>query len=127
MKHILMTPADYFGIKYEINAWMHEENQVDNAIARDQWQKLYDIYTKRLGWQVELAEPVEHLPDVVFATDCCLMLDGKILLSSFRHPERQPESAHYEAWFRAHGYTELRQAKHYFEGGGDNLLCGDTI
>ncbi len=126
-KRILMTPADYFGIEYEINAWMHEENQVDNAVARDQWQKVYDIYTNQLGWEVALAKPVPHLPDMVFATDCCLMLDGKILLSNFRHPERQPETAHFEEWFTANGYTGMHQAKHRFEGGGDNLVCGDKI
>jgi arginine dihydrolase len=126
-KKILMTPADFFGIEYEINAWMHEENQVDRSLAQKQWQNVYDIYTQQLGWQVELAAPVEHLPDMVFATDCCLMLDGKILLSNFRYPERQRESACFEKWFRAHGYTDIRQATHHFEGGGDNLVCGDKI
>ncbi|HKU19133.1 MAG TPA: arginine deiminase family protein [Candidatus Saccharimonadales bacterium] len=126
-KKILMTPADFFGIEYEINAWMHAENQVDRTAAQQQWRNVHDIYTKQLGWQVELATPVEHLPDMVFATDCCLMLDGKILLSNFRYPERQPETARFEEWFRAHGYTQMQQAKHRFEGGGDNLVCGDKI
>jgi len=127
-KKILMTPADYFGIEYEINAWMHEDVQADNAIARDQWQKVYDIYTKQLGWEVVLAEPVNHLPDMVFATDCCLMIGGKILLSNFRFPERQPETAKFKEWFEANGYgTQMKQAKSRFEGGGDNLVCGDKI
>src|SRR5882757_156126 len=126
-KNILMTPPKFFGIEYEINSWMHEENQVDYAEASRQWQKLYDIYAQRLGWHVELAEPVKHLPDLVFATDCCLMIDGKILLSNFRYPERQPESAHFEAWFREHGFVSIHQAKNRFEGGGDNLICGDKI
>lgn len=126
-KRILMTPADFFGIEYEINAWMHEDQQVDHAAAVRQWQAVYDIYTKQLGWQVELAEPVKHLPDLVFATDCCLMLEGKILLSNFRYPERQPESAQFRTWFEAHGFTNIQQAKHRFEGGGDNLVCGDKI
>ncbi|HSX16722.1 MAG TPA: arginine deiminase family protein [Patescibacteria group bacterium] len=126
-KKILMCPADYFGIEYEINAWMHEENQVDRAVAQQQWQKLHDIYTQQLGWDVQLATPVEHLPDLVFATDCCLMIDGKVLLSNFRYPERQGESAHYEAWFREHGIGHIKQTKHRFEGGGDNLVCGNKI
>lgn len=122
-----MAPADYFGIEYEINAWMHEENQVNRAVAQEQWQKVYDIYNKKLGWAVELIEPVKHLPDMVFATDCCLIRDGRILLSRFRHPERQPESAHYEKWFRSHGFTKIMQTEHFFEGGGDNLFCGNKI
>jgi len=126
-KTILMCPPTYFDIEYEINAWMHEDNQVNQAEATKQWQALYDIYTKQLGWNVELAKPVEHLPDMVFATDCCIMIDGKILLSNFRYPQRQPETAQFEQWFREHGYTELKRAKHKFEGGGDNLICGDKI
>lgn len=122
-----MCPADFFGIEYEINAWMHEENQVDRAVAQDQWKQLHDIYANQLGWKVDRIEPVEHLPDMVFATDCCLIKDGRVLLSRFRYPERQPESARYEQWFRAHGYTEIKQAKHFFEGGGDNLFCGNKI
>jgi N-dimethylarginine dimethylaminohydrolase len=126
-QNILMSPADYFGIEYEINPWMHLGEPIDRPLAQKQWQNVYDIYTKQLGWQVELASPVEHLPDMVFATDCCLMIDGKILLSNFRYPERQPETAHFEQWFREHGYANLKQAKQYFEGGGDNMLCGDKI
>jgi N-dimethylarginine dimethylaminohydrolase len=127
-KKILMSPADYFGIEYEINAWMHEENQVDRALSIEQWQKVYDIYTKQLGWEVQIAPGVEHLPDMVFATDCCMMIDGKILLSNFRFPERQPETAEFKKWFEANGYGgAMKQAQHRFEGGGDNLLCGKKI
>jgi N-dimethylarginine dimethylaminohydrolase len=127
-KKILMTPADYFGIEYEINAWMHEENQVNHAISVEQWQKVYDIYTKQLGWEVLLADPVKNLPDMVFSTDCCLMIGGKILLSSFRFPERQPETEHFKKWFEANGYgSQMKQAVHRFEGGGDNLVCGNKI
>lgn len=122
-----MCPADYFGIEYDINAWMHEGERVDRAVAQQQWQKLHDIYRDKLGWQVELCEPVEHLPDMVFATDCCLMVNGKILLSSFRYPERRAETMYFEKWFRAHGYTKFKKATHFFEGGGDNLVCGDKI
>lgn len=126
-KHILMCPADFFGVEYEINPWMHEDDPVNRDIAKEQWQKVYDIYTKQLGWKVELCEPVEHLPDMVFATDCCLMIGGKILLSNFRYPERQPETAHFEECLRGLGYTDMKQAVHKFEGGGDNMLCGDKI
>lgn len=126
-KHILMTPPDYFGIEYEINAWMSHNNQVNHKIAMEQWQNVYDIYVNQLGWNIELVRPVEHLPDMVFSTDCCLMLDGKILLSSFRFPERRPETAQFEQWFRDNGYTDIQKSRHYFEGGGDNLVCGDKI
>jgi N-dimethylarginine dimethylaminohydrolase len=122
-----MCPPDYFDIEYEINPWMHEDNQPSDETAHQQWQKIYDIYTNQLGWEVKLIDPVKHLPDMVFATDCCLMIDDKILLSSFRYPERQPETGHYEKWLRDNGYTNLKHAKNFFEGGGDMLVCGDKI
>ncbi len=126
-KKILMCRPDFFDIEYEINVWMHEDNQPSDETAHQQWQKLYDIYTKRLGWDVRLIEPVKGLPDMVFATDCCLMIDGRALLSSFRYPQRQPETGHFEKWLRDNGYTSLKHAENFFEGGGDNLVCGDKI
>jgi len=126
-KKILMCPPEYFGIQYEINAWMHTENQVDYSLAQQQWQSLHDIYTKKLHWDVGLIDPVDGLPDMVFATDCCLMMDGKILLSSFRYPERQPETDYFEKWLHNSGYTNTKRAEHIFEGGGDNIVCGDKI
>jgi N-dimethylarginine dimethylaminohydrolase len=126
-KKILMCAPDYFDIEYEINVWMHQDNQPSDETAHQQWQKLHEIYTTKLGWKVELIEPVEHLPDMVFATDCCLKVGDKILLSSFRYPERQPETSHFEKWFRDHGYTQLKHASNFFEGGGDNMLCGQKI
>lgn len=122
-----MCPADFFGIEYEINPWMHKGAPIDRPLAKKQWQAVYDIYTKEMGWDVKLCPPVEHLPDMVFATDCCLMIGGKILLSNFRFPERQPETAHFEECLRGLGYANMKQAAHKFEGGGDNLLCGDKI
>jgi N-dimethylarginine dimethylaminohydrolase len=126
-KKILMCRPDFFDIEYEINVWMHQDNQVAEDTAEAQWQKLYDIYTNNLGWNVKLIDPVKGLPDMVFATDCCLMIDDKILLSSFRFPERQPETKHFEEWFRDNGYGHFKKADNFFEGGGDNLVCGDKI
>jgi N-dimethylarginine dimethylaminohydrolase len=126
-KKILMCPPTYFDIEYEINVWMHQDDQPSSETAQSQWDKLYDIYKNQLGWDVQLIKPVEHLPDMVFATDCCLRVGDKILLSSFRYPQRQPETKQFEKWFEANGYTELKQANNFFEGGGDNMLCGDKI
>jgi N-dimethylarginine dimethylaminohydrolase len=126
-KKILMCPPTYFDIEYEINVWMHQDDQPSDETAQQQWQKLHNIYTDKLKWDVQLVDPVQHLPDMVFATDCCLKVGDKILLSSFRYPQRQPETGQFEKWFGDNGYTELKQARNFFEGGGDNLLCGDKI
>jgi len=106
---------------------MHQDNQPAGETAQDQWNKLYTIYTKQLGWEVNLIEPVKGLPDMVFATDCCLMIGGRALLSSFRYRQRQPETGHFKKWLRENGYKDLKQAENYFEGGGDNLICGQKI
>lgn len=121
-----MCPPDYFDIEYEINVWMHQADQINHHTANQQWQNLYDIYTKQLSWQVELIKPVKGLPDMVFATDCCTTIGNKVLLSNFRYPERQPETDHYQKWLHGHGYTLLKKAK-YFSEGGDILVFGNKI
>lgn len=126
-KQILMCPPTYFDVKYEINAWMHKREPVNKAVAREQWQALHDIYDQTLGWEVHTLEPVEGLPDMVFITDTCTVLDGKVMLSRFRFPERQPEPAHVERWLREQGYTEIKQTKNIYEGGGDTKVCGNKL
>lgn len=122
-----MCPPTYYGIEYEINAWMHQEDQPGADAATRQWQTLKQIYTDQLGWEVQEIEPVKGLPDLVFSTDCCLLINGRAMLSSFRYPERRGETDQYEAWFRSHGITDLKRSKHFFEGGGDTMVCGDKI
>lgn len=126
-KRILMCPPTYFDIEYEINVWMKQTEQPTDQTASQQWERLRQIYADKLGWEIETIEPVKGLPDMVFATDCCLMIDGRIMLSNFRYPERRGETDQYERWFREHDYAEIRRAGHFFEGGGDTMVCGDKI
>jgi N-dimethylarginine dimethylaminohydrolase len=126
-KSVLMCPPKYFDIEYEINPWMKLTDQPSELTAEEQWQKLHDLYVKTLGWKVDLIDPVKNLPDLVFSTDCCLMIDGKIMLSNFRYQERKPESSFYKKWLQDHGYTNIKQSRNLFEGGGDAMLCGNKI
>ena len=126
-KKILMCPPDHFDIEYEINPWMHQNDQPSVLSAHQQWQRLYDIYTKKLGWQVELITPVKGLPDMVFATDCCTIINDKVLLSNFRYPQRQPETDQFAKWFYDNGYSKIKKAENFFEGGGDTIVFGDKI
>jgi N-dimethylarginine dimethylaminohydrolase len=125
-KRILMCAPKYYGIEYEINAWMHQDDQVDTKLANEQWQALHDIYEK-LGYEINLIEQIKGLPDMVFATDSCLVIDGKVMLSNFRYPERQAETAQFEKWLHGAGYQAMATTNHRFEGGGDSLICGDLI
>src|SRR2546423_203958 len=125
-KSVLMCPPDYFDIEYEINPWMHQDSQPSGETAHEQWQKLHDIYRDKLGWQVELIQPVKHLPDMVFITDSALIIDNKVLLNKFRYAERESETAYCEAWLKQNGYTQIKQASYFVEG-GDLLAMGDKI
>jgi len=122
-----MCPPTYFDVEYEINPWMHRDNPVNHEIARVQWQMLHDVYTKKLGWTVDLLEPVPHLPDLVFTANGGLVIDSKVVLPCFRHPERQGESLQFERWFQNNGVTTLETPAHDFEGEGDALLYNDVL
>jgi N-dimethylarginine dimethylaminohydrolase len=126
-KTILMCAPKYFDIEYEINPWMHTDNQVDHKLAQKQWQQLYHIYTSQLGWDVELVNPVNHLPDMVFTANGALVIGGKVALPTFRAPDRQPETQYFKKWFEEKGYAEFLTPKYDFEGEGDALVWNDII
>lgn len=124
---ILMCPPDNFGIEYEINPWMDVRRQVDRVRAIEQWQALRAILA---GLGVEIVElaPVAGLPDLVFTANAGLVHERRVILSRFRHPQRQGEEAHDAAWFEQHGFAvETLPSGMYFEGAGDALFCGDTL
>lgn len=124
---ILMCRPDYYGIYYEINPWMNTKRQTDHAEAVRQWQQLHDLLVK-LGAEIELISPVEGLPDMVFTANAGMVFQQRVILSRFRHAQRQGEEEHNAAWFEGHGFTvERLPEEHFFEGAGDALFCGDTL
>jgi N-dimethylarginine dimethylaminohydrolase len=126
-KSILMCAPEYFDIEYEINPWMHTDNQVDTHLAAIQWHRLYGIYTKQLGWDVQLVKPEKGLPDMVFTANGGLVYKDKVALPRFRAPDRQPETKKFEAWFKDAGYQDIFLPKYDFEGEGDALVWNDII
>ena len=125
--HILMCPPDYYGIHYEINAWMSRSRPADHAQAERQWQDLKSEL-ERAGAQISLLAPVEGLPDLVFTANAALVYRDRTVLARFRPKERARETAHDEAWLTAHGFaTQHVPEGVYFEGAGDALFCGDTL
>jgi arginine dihydrolase len=124
---ILMCPPDHYGIEYEINPWMSRERQADRMLAARQWQSLTDILTG-LGVDLQLVDPVEGLPDLVFTANAALVCGRRAILSHFRHPQRQGEEPHWAAWLETHSFTVERLPEgRYFEGAGDALFCGATL
>lgn len=124
---ILMCPPDYYGIHYEINAWMNTQRQSVHATAVEQWHDLKDLLTAA-GATIELLEPIDGLPDLVFTANAALVYEGRAVLSRFRHEQRQGEEQYDSEWLRKDGFTvELLPDGHFFEGAGDALFCGDTL
>ncbi len=125
-----MCPPDYFGVFYEINPWMHQENRPDFELAQEQWHNLVATL-RRAGAKVETIEPVKGLPDMVFVANAGLVDGQRLILSRFRHAERQPESIYTSQWFQARGreVAELVGGSDiYFEGGGDAFpFCGSLL
>jgi N-dimethylarginine dimethylaminohydrolase len=122
---ILMCRPDFFTVSYQINPWMHPESPTDTALAVSQWEVLDRTYLD-LGFEVELIDPIEGLPDMVYSANGGFVLDNIAYGASFTYPQRQPEGPAYMDWFRDHGY-DVRVPREVNEGEGDFLLVGDTI
>ncbi len=124
---ILMCPADFFGIEYEINPWMNIHQGADPKLASRQWQQLYQAL-RDVGAEIDLIEPIAGLPDLVFTANAGLVFHDRFLPARFRFGVRQGESPHFEKWARGRGFTvvPLPQSMN-FEGAGDALFCGDTL
>lgn len=124
-KTVLMCRPEYFSVSYRINPWMHPENPTDTPKALAQWTALYETY-QRLGFVVYLIDPIEGLPDMVYAANGGLVIDGIAYSANFRHSERGPEAGHYAAWFADFGFTSAH-AFEVNEGEGDFLPVGGRI
>lgn len=120
-----MCEPHHFDVRYAINPWMNADVPVDFALARDQWRTLVQAYRDH-GHTVETVAPVAGLPDMVFAANAAFVVDGRVLGSSFHAPERRPESAAYENWFKAAGYV-VQAPDSVCEGEGDFVAAGRFV
>jgi N-dimethylarginine dimethylaminohydrolase len=124
-RHYVMTPPRFFAVDYAINPWMDTTNPVDRDVAIAQWLHLHDVY-RQLGHTVDLVEPVPGLPDMVYAANGGLILDGTAAVARFKYAQRQQESVAYAEWLTSNGYRPV-QTRHVNEGQGDLLPVGDYI
>ncbi|MFD5345831.1 dimethylargininase [Streptomyces anulatus] len=125
-REYVMCRPDHFEVTYRINAWMDPAKPTDRALAVAQWEDLRDLYL-RLGHTVHTIEPATGLPDLVFAANGAVVIDGKVLISRYHHPERRPEAARWAAWFADQGYPEVVQAAFITEGEGDYVPAGGAV
>ena len=124
-RHYAMTPPTHFAVEYAINPWMDTSAPVDAHVAATQWEALRQTYL-RLGHTVDLVEPVAGLPDMVYAANGGLIVNGTAIVARFKHPQRRGESAAYADWMTAAGRPPT-QTRHVNEGQGDLLVVGSMI
>jgi N-dimethylarginine dimethylaminohydrolase len=122
---VLMCAPTHFTVSYRINPWMYPSKPTNTALAVQQWERLHAIYLD-LGFDVHLVDPLEGLPDMVYAANGGFVLDGVAYGALFTHPERAAEGPAYMDWFGSAGF-EVREPEFVNEGEGDFLLAGDMI
>jgi N-dimethylarginine dimethylaminohydrolase len=120
-----MCRPEFFTVSYRINPWMHPEDPTDTSLAVKQWEVLYNTYLE-LGFDVKLIDPIEGLPDMVYAANGGYVIDNIAYGASFTYAERQPEGPAYMDWFRENGF-DVRVPENVNEGEGDFLLVGERI
>jgi N-dimethylarginine dimethylaminohydrolase len=124
-RHYAMTPPTFFAVEYAINPWMDTSTSVDTHVAMNQWESLRQMY-KELGHTVELVEPVAGLPDMVYAANGGLVVNGKAVVARFAYPQRAGESAAYAEWMSRHGFRPV-ETRYVNEGQGDLLVVGSIV
>ncbi|WP_345800610.1 dimethylargininase [Microbacterium sp. AZCO] len=124
-RRYLMCRPEHFTVSYTINPWMEPANPTDTALAVRQWQTLYDTYLA-LGHEVQLIDPLEGLPDMVYTANGGFVIDNVAYGAKFRFQERVPEGPAFMDWFRDNGF-DVVEPREVNEGEGDFLLVGDTI
>ncbi|MFA6921644.1 MAG: arginine deiminase-related protein [Gallionella sp.] len=124
---LLMCTPEGFAVNYEINPWMRDQiGCVSPELAAVQWRYLFD--TLSMLAKIELMEGNPSWPDLVFTANAGLPLlrEKKIILSNFRHPQRQGEKAVDRAWFEKAGWICIELPDEVvFEGAGDALFDSD--
>jgi N-dimethylarginine dimethylaminohydrolase len=121
-----MCRPTYFDVTYRINPWMHPGAPVDTARAVAQWETLVATY-RRLGHTVSLVEPVAGQPDMVFAANGGLVVDGKAVAARFRNAQRTGEQEPYARALAGLGLPDPLRPTLINEGEGDFLLAGGQL
>lgn len=124
MKKVLMCPPDYFSIKYEINPWMHLENNVNPVKAKQEFLNLKRVY-QNLGVDVLEIPQDKYLPDMVYAANFGFPKNNIFIKSNFKFIHRKKESEIIKTFFEKLGFKIKELPENIkFEGQGDLLTNG---
>ena len=97
MTRVLVCPPTCFGVEYVINPWMAGNVGAASSVsAGRQWDALIRILEAHAD--VTTIEPASGLPDMCFAANGGLVLDGTFVPSVFSVKQREPESSLYADW-----------------------------
>ncbi|MCC5886063.1 MAG: nitrate reductase [Gammaproteobacteria bacterium] len=118
---LLMCAPEFFTVRYEINPWMNVQRKPDAVAANDQWQQL--VASLAPVADIVLCEQAPDAPDMVFTANAGFVFESRVVVSRFRHPERQTEEPHFARWFTDAGFTLVDWPEEVrFEGAGDCLV-----
>jgi N-dimethylarginine dimethylaminohydrolase len=106
---------------------MDLQNQVNKALATEQWTNLHDRIVE-YGGSVVMIKHQPNLPDMVFTANGGTVFKDKkmVVISNFKHEERKGEEEWFVQWFAEAGWTFSYPTQPY-EGAGDALLLLDTL
>lgn len=124
-RRYLMCRPNHFDVVYSINPWMEPEKPTDQELALVQWERLVNLFLG-LGHQVEFIDALPGMPDMVFAANGALVVDGKVLAARFRYQQRVAEGPAYAEWLRERGY-QVTLADAINEGEGDYLTTASAL
>ena len=118
----LMCPPQYFGVEYVINPWMNGQvHGTDRQLVTSQWSTLQAILKEHA--EIALLPGIPGLPDLVFTANAAVVHRQTALVSSFRYPQRQPETQHFAEWLAGDGFkVHTLPSDVLFEGAGDALF-----
>ena len=126
-RRYLMVEPSHFRVDYAINPYMDVRDQPDPVRAREQWLALGEA-VRAAGAQLEVLEQRPDAPDMVYAMNLGLVLNGpgrdRVVLSHMRYAERRMETLTAGTWFERAGFAASYVGR---DGVGAHLEAGDAF
>ena len=111
MSKILVCNPSFYSLEYEINPWMDTSNKPDQLVSEKQWNLLHDTLS-RCGAELVYINSEPEVPDMVFVANAGVVRGNTVVLSNFKHPERQKEKQYYKDWFLKNNYKVIEIPEH---------------
>ncbi|AHJ62991.1 dimethylarginine dimethylaminohydrolase family protein [Granulibacter bethesdensis] len=128
---ILMTDPAHYTVSYAINPWMDPDSwaadaETNAAAAKKSADRLVE-HLRACGASLEIIPGAPGLPDMVFPANAGTVLDGRMLLARFLHPQRQGEEPYFLAAFESLKERGILQDIAFLPEGAVQEGAGDAI